>query len=160
MASGRILGDPTRLVAISGDDATVQVPAGALAVGQNGTIYRYCIATVAWAGADDALRAAIAATGYGMAPTSTTAGGEQVIGAAVGAVTIAQYGWVTVYGKVAAMEAFAVTGYTAQLAICGGVTATRMGNYVSSTHTACCPSGNGLETVAAAASGAVLLRCL
>lgn len=159
MPAGAYLHDPLTIKSISGDDATAQHSAGCLAVSSDGTIYRYCLATVAWTVVDGALRQAAATNGYDLAPTSTTAAGEQVLGAAVAAVTIAHYGWATAYGKVAAMVA-ATGGWTAQLAIVGGVTASRMLNYASATHTAAGPAGTALETKAADAAGAVILRCL
>jgi len=159
MPTGTLAVSQGEQAGISGTDAAAVVTAGALSFGVDGTIYRYCLATVAWAGADDALRQASATNGYDLAPTSTTAAGEQVLGAAIAANTIAQYGWATVYGKVAAMLA-ATGGYTAQLAVVGGVTATGVRDYAAATHTAAGPCGTACEAIAAASSGAILLKAM
>jgi len=150
---------PTQIDLSGGNAAYAVHPPGSIAISASGKIYRYMYATGAFIAADDGVIEAAGTSGYEGGPSTNTAAGEELLGVNVEAVTADQFGWVIVYGMAASVLAFAVTGYTAQLAVVGGVTATGVGNYASGTHTAAGPCGVACETKAAAASGKVLITC-
>ena len=126
MASGPFLNTGGWKTLVTANDSTAQEMLGSIRF-ENGKIFRYVLAggTIA---ASDAVKSS-GTTGTTVI-TTTAAANQKVVGVAETAITNAQYGWITVYGKAtckvvvstaagAVLDADSGTAGTLKLAVSG-----------------------------------------
>jgi len=147
------------------DQAAAIYTPGALAIGQNGNIFRYILASAGLTRVGGSLRvAAAAAVGYSRLMTTNAGVGvcEAVTGALVSAITNAYYGFETVYGPQTIYVCAAGVSTAVGKAIQGGGTAVEgFEKYIAVTATQVGgPCGHAEAIIAGGNTGAGFMQAM